>query len=186
MQTNEHLARLAMECIATWSTVESWMLNFYINLAGGNKSDSAAMFLALDSSSAKSNALTPFIQKLDVRYQRLYAAVLKLLRSRQKSRDKLAHWVWGYSAELPDSLLLADPRVMVTVDKTVHSYLLILAENVFVYREADFRKIIQNNEELAGYGFKLAWIISGHIANRDDRLYVKLCQEPSIREILNR
>jgi|GEM_PF-5235791 len=42
------LALAAMECIATWSHVENFMLDLYSDLAGGVESDAAAVFFAVD------------------------------------------------------------------------------------------------------------------------------------------
>ena len=176
-----------MEAIATWSTAESWLLNLYLELAGGNKSAAAEMFLTLESRSAKSAALNPLIHRLDGRYQTLYRAVAKLSRSRQSARDKLAHWVWGYSAQLPDALLLADPKALAAAKPDVadpsqnH-----ITPHIYVYNEADFRSIIHDNEELAGYGFKFRWIVTNHISNRKDQLYHELCAQPAIADILHR
>lgn len=43
-----------------------------------------------------------------------YSAISMLLttivRPATKERDRLAHWTWGYTAELPDALLIAEPE----------------------------------------------------------------------------
>jgi hypothetical protein len=179
LRRNEHLARLAMEGISSWATVESFMLKFYIALAGGVESAAADIFLALENNSAKLAALGALLKRTDERYRKLYEAIARLIKSRKKARDKLAHWVWGTSPHLPDALLLADPRIIANIDHNTD-----FRDAVFVYREKDFLDIISANERLASYGHSLHWIIKGHIANESDRLYGQLCAEPEIQEML--
>jgi hypothetical protein len=177
------LARMAMEGIATFATVESWMLDLYLDLVGGNRSDAATLYLTLDSRSAKSAALEPFIKRLSQENRELYRALMKLMRTRAEARDKLAHWVWGFSPPLPDVLLLADPRAMSALNPLDHdSY----HNNIWVYRETDFAEIIKANEELAGFGFLFRWIVTNHISNREGELYRRLCAEPALANILHR
>src|SRR5437867_245444 len=52
-----HLAMLAMEAIASWSNVESFMLRLFVTLFGGNGALATNVFLAIDIQSAKSAAI---------------------------------------------------------------------------------------------------------------------------------
>lgn len=186
LREREKLARCAMEGIASFSTVESWMLNLFLDLIGGNKSDAATLFMALDSRGAKSNALAPFVQRLPPEQQALYHSIMHLMKQRAAKRDKLAHWVWGASRDLPNALLLADPRVMASADPLTPDYRKILAQNIWVYEAEDFAEIIEGNNELAGYGFKFRWIVQGHPENAEGKLYRELCAEPVLADILRR
>jgi hypothetical protein len=55
----------------------------------------------------------------------------------------LVHWTWGHSLNLPDALLLANPKSLLegTLDKN----------EVFVYREQDFQTIIEANDRLSPF-----------------------------------
>ena len=186
LREREQLARAAMEGIASFATVESWMLELYLELAGGNKSIAASMFLTLESRSARSSVLQPLIAALEPRYQDLYRAIAKLLRTRALDRDKLAHWVWGVSNDLPDALLLADPKALALINYAERAETSRLPDHIFVYRASDFVSIIERNNELAGFGQRFRFIVRGHPANREDRLYHELCAEPALADILRR
>lgn len=170
------IALLAMKSIAAWSNVESFMLRTFVELAGGQKADAAAVFLAMETSTAKSAAISALAErKLSAPNLALLRAIIKVVKSAQKERDKIAHWIWGTSAQLLDALLLADPR---NLD--------LKREEIYVYREADFVAMISRFERIAGWGLSFRFIMRGHVANRDGQLYDELCQEPEISEILRR
>jgi len=152
------------------------MLNMYVELAGGAEADAAAVYLAMETNSAKSTAISILAErKLDADQLKLLRAIIKVAKSAQKERDKLAHWVWGTSTNLPDALLLSDPRNLQFNN-----------DLIFVYTADDFEAMRRKFERIAGFGFEFRWILMGHPANRDGELYAKLCREPEIAEILRR
>jgi hypothetical protein len=59
-------------------------------------------------------------------------------------------------------------------------------DDVFVYTAQDFNDLIAGNDRLCGHGLTLRFILRGHVANRDGRLLDELCNQPEIRERLNR
>ena len=174
------LASLAMECIATWATVESWMLNLYLDMAGGNRTSAAAMFLTLEANSARRAALAPLVETLQPLHQQLYAAIAGVMKSREKARNKLAHWVWGYTPDVPDAVLLADPKALALQSGGLDR------DQIYVYRKDDFLAIIADNEELADWGMDFKRIINGHVSNHANQLYDALCKAPAIAERLHR
>ena len=174
------LAVLAIEAIASWSNVEGFMLRLFMQLLGGNESLAASVFLALENQSSKTSAINAAAATtLSDRPAELAVlrAILAIAKSNEKDRNKLAHWTWGDSPEIPDGLLLVDPRASLgQLDRS----------EVYVYRAADFQRIIGANDRLCGYGLSFNFILRGHAANRDDGLLVELEAEPEIRERLNR
>ena len=124
------LAIMAMEVIASWSHVESFMMQMYIELAGGLETDAAAVFLALETTTAKSAAINVLAKrKLPADHVILLRAIIKIIKSGQKERDKLAHWIWGTSENIPDAILLADPRAIP-----------LTKNDIYVYKAIDFEK----------------------------------------------
>jgi hypothetical protein len=169
------LAIMAVEAIAAWAHVEKFMLNMYVELAGGAQADAAVVYLAMETASAKSAAITALAErKLTPDNLNLLRVLIRVTKTAQKDRDKLAHWIWGSSDQLPDALLLADPRSLE-----------LSANKIFVYRQADFETIRVKFERIACMGMKFQFILMGHVANRDGRLFSQLCQEPEIADILN-
>lgn len=172
------LAVLAIEAIASWSNVEAFLLRLFMQLLGGNESLAASVYLSLDGQSAKTKALkTAAANALQNKPQELgiLEAIIAISKTNEKDRNKLAHWTWGDSPELPDAVLLVDPRA--TLNGVVRS-------DIYVYRERDFRNIVQANNRLCGFGLELKFILSGSIANRDGRLVARLAAEPEIAERL--
>ena len=179
---NPHLALLAMEGIASWSNVENFLLGLYLELLGGAGERAAIAYLAIETQSAKTQAIRAVAQNvLDGKHFSLLAAVLAVAKTAQKSRDKLAHHIWGYSPDLPDALLLIDPKSMARRQEPRE-----MREDVMVYRERDFADIIELNHRICRWGQSIRFILIDHPGNREGRLYDKLCAEPEIREKLDR
>lgn len=183
---NPKLTILAMRCIATWSDVEQFMLSVYVTLAGGAKSDAAAVFLALESDGAKNNAISILAErKLDKTELAILRAIQKLAGAQYKRRNVLAHQTWGYSTDLPDALLLVDPRVTVVWDAPSDDQN--IRDHIMVYKDADFISIINENERVAHMGMMFRQLIDPNVS-----LFVKeaipsrLFQEPEIAETLRR
>jgi hypothetical protein len=114
---------------------------------------------------------------LEARYFDLLQAILRVAKIGQSGRDKLAHWIWGYSPQIPDAFLLANPRDTVSG---------ITNETVYVYKQRDFDDIIKLNDRLCGYGLQFLFILRKHVANEDDALYHELCAEPDLQDKLSR
>lgn len=173
------LAALAMCAIASWSSVEYVLLKTYVALLGGPEEKAATAYLALETQNAKSAAILAVSRRfLDADMNRLLHAILGVLKTNQKQRDKLAHHLWGWDARFPRSLLLADPREIVTGPN--------LREQVFLYDEGDLEAIIRANKRLVHFILSYNFILTNHPANKDGSLSARLCAEPEIRERLDR
>jgi hypothetical protein len=173
---NPSLGALAMEAIISWSNVESFMLNTYLRLLGGPTDPAATGYLALEGQSAKTSMIKGIAQThLADNHYKLLSAILAIAKTNEKSRNKLAHWTWGVCLQIPDGFLLVDPK-----DKIDG----LNDETVYVYKEQDFKDIIEANDKLCGYGLSFSFIIGNHPANAGDALYNELCAEPAIRERL--
>jgi hypothetical protein len=84
----------------------------------------------------------------------VFKATMAVTRSVQTPRNQLAHWIWAYSTNLPDALLLAEPKSAKDRDREFTLALesgetdpaKIAALNTFdpanvqVYREADLER----------------------------------------------
>jgi hypothetical protein len=180
LERHPRLAAVALEAIASWSNVEAFLLRLFVQLLGGAEALATSVYMALEGQSAKSSAIraaASTVLRDKPQVMAVLEAILAIARTNEKDRNKLAHWVWGDSADLPDALLLFDPRIhLEEPDRS----------QVFVYREQDFRGIIQANDRLCGFGLSLKFILQGHVANRDDRLLDQLSREPEIAERLAR
>lgn len=92
------LAVLAIEAIASWSNVESFMLGLFVELFGGHNSLATEVFLSLDGQAAKSAAINvaaaSVLKDRDAEL-RVLRAILAIAKTNEKDRNKLAHWTWG-------------------------------------------------------------------------------------------
>jgi hypothetical protein len=174
------LAMFVAQAIASWSNVESFLLNLSVELMGRPKDTATTVYLALDTQGAKAKAVTAVAAvKLPKEQQALLRAILAIARSVQKSRDKIAHGTWGVSPDLPDALLLADPKTLVGDERPDY-------RDIYVYKKQDFVDIINACDRICGYGLRLAFILKGHVANARGELFRELCAEPEIVERLRR
>jgi hypothetical protein len=118
------------------------------------------------------------IQSIEAaRIRDLIHAVVAISRTNQKSRDKLAHHVWGICTQLPDALLLADYRAM---GKEEVDY-----DNIYVYRANDFEAIIADNVKLCQFGRRLIRLLNSRDQRDRDRIYERLANEPMIAALLS-
>lgn len=179
---NPKLGLLGMEVIASWSNVESFLMRFYIELLGGAADLAATAYLALEARSARSAVITAVARaRLDADHVRLLEAILAVAKSAQRGRDRIAHWTWGYSRDIPDAVLLADP-------KDLHSdpdpRADIPREKVLVYKQPDFEELIRANDRLCGFCLRFLFILQNHPSSTDGQLFARLSMEPEIRERL--
>ena len=108
----EVAARIA-QCIACFSRVETTMSALFINILGVNMSKGAALYANLNSANNKDSALRSLaLAALTDRELLAFEAVIKVVKTHQKTRDKLAHWYWGVCDELKDGLILINPRYL--------------------------------------------------------------------------
>lgn len=170
------LAALAMEAIASWSNVEAFMLRLFVELFGGKESLAAEVFLSLKGQVAKDSAIRAaagFSLKNRPDELRILNGILSLAGTNEKHRNKLAHHTWGFSPDIPDALLLVDPRAQLQdFDKSA----------IYLWKEEDFKSIIADNDKLCGFGRQLEIVLNGHIANADGRIVRRLLNTPMLRE----
>jgi hypothetical protein len=88
-------------------------------------------------------------------------ALLKVIDSQQKIRNKIVHWFWGYSEQIPDGLVLIDPKILLlrnarvqarkragkfaTIDEAAIPF-----EEIYVYRIKDLETDASSFIALAG------------------------------------
>ena len=89
------------------------MLDMYVELMGGPKETAAIAYLSIEIQSAKIAIINAVARdKLEPRYFQLLTDIFSIAKTAQKTRDKIAHWTWGYSKQLPNAFLLANPAIM--------------------------------------------------------------------------
>ncbi len=141
---NADLSVYALEAIATWSGVESYMLSLYIEIMGGDASLAATTFMSVDAQGPRNAMLQAAAKEVLSKEQLdLLNVLLSFAKSCQRGRNKLAHWDWGYCDEIPDAFLLVDHKKCLSGPPD--------RSEIFVYRKKDFEEITDRNHQVAFY-----------------------------------
>ena len=189
LEKRPELLPWAMRIITAWSTLEAFMSGALVKILGANATPAIAMFTAITSTAARKAALRAAAEAAldDNRHKDLFLALMRLFRSAAKERHKIAHWIWGYSPEFSDRVLLAHPAVMVNfdLDEEAGKTPIMDTKKIYAYTKRDFQNITRDIEQLSRHflGFRHMLAASGEKA---DELYNQLCNEHQIHEVLLR
>ena len=202
------LALLAMNVIAEYSILETFFMNVFIEMLGANPEPAAAIYAALNSDKARKDAIRAVSGVVLTDSQSDLLEVLFVLLDRcAKDRNKIAHWTWGHSPQLPDAVLLVDPENHAqnklrwdreTSDfrrKSLAASLMNESRNhpvpspsrdgIYVFTDKDFLEASARIQKLIGSVTKFNFIIDRNFpGNRGDELEKKLSDEPEVREAL--
>jgi hypothetical protein len=186
------VAVLMAECIAKWADIETMLGILLTLLLDTDAKATLAMYSALESRAPQLRMLEAAAEsKLSEEHFDLFAVLLlQHLKPAMRERDKLAHWCWGYSPELPEALLLLEPD-----EKTImHMDALdppapakIDRSKVFVVTESDLTRTI--NRLLTVTNRVAAFMGTVWKRNSSDQraaLLQKLSTEPEIEKALVR
>lgn len=110
------LALCAMKIIASASSIESNFAMMFVSLMGAEPRPAVAVYNSLRAESAKREALRAAAAAvLSEKNVALFEAILAYAKSAMKLRHKLAHWLWGFSPDVKDALLICDPVEMIEI-----------------------------------------------------------------------
>jgi hypothetical protein len=152
------------QCIVCWSLVEIETSRLFTRLFGLGPDFEAGVELynQFGGASLKENAIKVLARSGRGRacYE-IIDALLKVINSQQKTRDKIAHWCWGISDQIPDGLVLVDPKdILLHEARMAQKYLRgdelpsveerqLPLDIVYVYRVADLQADARAFVELA-------------------------------------
>jgi hypothetical protein len=187
------------QCMACWSWVETQTSRLFTLLIEVNVEAGVELY-NLGFASVKVNAIRVLARsKLATPHYKLIDALLKVIESQEKTRNKIAHWCWGISDQIPDGLVLIDPKQILIRDarimdkaargdrQTADDYRYPL-DCVYVYRLSDLQADAKAFLDLAGLvnrchglarlqGNRL-WQLHDELS-KDGRLAERLDQTPS-------
>jgi hypothetical protein len=96
-----------------WSEVELQLGTMMVAFLGESATPTVAIYLDLLAFRTRIAALEAAAKNtLIYEHHEIFKALVTITRSAAKQRDKLAHWIWTCSSQLPDALLLIDPRIL--------------------------------------------------------------------------
>jgi hypothetical protein len=130
------------------------------------------MYLSLTSGAARRSALNAAAQAVLTGVDlHLFNEITKASRATEKERNDFAHGLWGYSDDLPDSLLLVHSTDRLKDTLRMHALFAQIINGIIpelvgdirldpslirVYREADLRRSVQNIERMYQLNYALA------------------------------
>jgi hypothetical protein len=108
------------QCIACWSWVETQTSRLFTHLLDLNVEDGVELYNSFGGASLKENGIKILARsKLPRRSFEIIEALLKVINSHQKTRDKISHWYWGISDQIRDGLVLIDPKQILIRDARI-------------------------------------------------------------------
>jgi|GEM_PF-1322985 len=190
------LALLAIKVLAEWSILESFINGLFVMMLGANPRPAAAMYVALAGGAAQRAAFEAVadLALIDQQEKDVFAAISHLIRRSAKGRNKIAHWIWGHSPEIPDAVLLCDPvvllehRVAATAEAENPTGKDIPFPNneIFAFFDTDFKDMSANIQLLMGMVSTFRFLVNRHHpANTGGAQLQQLLQQPQIRSFVD-
>jgi hypothetical protein len=174
-------AQLVAAIFSHWSLVEYRLSVLLVRILGADAEPALAMFATLDAQHLQFRAIDAAAKAaLEDNEYDIFKATMSVARSVQTPRNQLAHWVWAHSPELPEALLLAEPKSAKERDREFTRALesgvtdseKIAALNTFdpahvqVYREGDLQRARDNLEEAVQITFLTVVYLDGQFKGR--------------------
>ncbi len=112
MAKRPKLAMMIAHCIAQWSEIEIHLGALLALILHANEKAAVAMYAGVENRAAQLRLIDAAAEaSLPTEYYNAISVLLTaIVRPATKERDRLAHWTWGYSDELPEALLIAEPE----------------------------------------------------------------------------
>ena len=198
-----------MQVIAEWSLLETHLSGVFVKMLGANPAPGAAIYAGLTATATQKAALRSVAQiALTPEQDDVFEAILWLFKSAADDRNKVAHWVWGHTPDLPDRALLCKPATFLKYHveyvayessaRPLIEYLLdpppvphpepgVGLDEIFVYSARDFTNLSERVQTLMSLaiGFRnLLAVPEGFDAQAAARLQ-SLSKEPAIREFVS-
>jgi hypothetical protein len=196
MTTHPKVAVRIAECIAECADIETMLGLLLALLLDTNAKAALAMYGSVENravqrrmmlAAAEANLPSSHFDLLSVTLSASVSPVMK-------ERDKLAHWIWGHSPELPEALLLTEPDEKMSLHyAAIHRKITGAPEspfnpaNIFVVKEDDLLRLasrLRKAKEHITYFMATVW--KENTPQKRDEFLQKLSNEPQIREALAR
>jgi hypothetical protein len=163
------------------SLIEYRLSLLLVRILGADAAPAIAMFSTLIPQHSQLRALDAAAKAaLDEKEYDVFKATMSVTTSVQTPRNQLAHWVWAYSTDVPNALLLADPtsgkerdrEFVLALETGETDPAKIGALNTFdpahvqVYREGDLKKARDELEQASQMTFLTVVYFDGTFRGR--------------------
>jgi hypothetical protein len=191
MQLRPALAPKIAHCVSQFSSLEAMLGISLALMLHGDAKVMLAMYISLDNRAAQLRMLQAGAEaKLNKEQSTLMSALLSIyIKPLMKNRDKFVHWVWGYSDDLPDDLLITNSTDSMSMHMALvgdidgeHDY-----SKVFVVKDTYFNQISDQTQiAIELYGMFIGTFWHRNDQGRRAELLQTLSDAPSIRAWLDR
>ena len=111
LREQPELGALVANVIAGWSATEAYLGMVFGSLIGASEPTTMNMYAAFRSFDTQRTLLeTAARDLLSQRYADILEVTLTVLGRAARIRHQFAHGIWGASPDIPDALLLAEPK----------------------------------------------------------------------------
>ncbi|AZG75548.1 hypothetical protein [Methylocystis rosea] len=193
------IAAKVAQYITKWTDVETLLGVFLAILLHAHEEAAMAIFTGIENRTAQLKMITSAAEASlpGATFEAVSALLTSMVKPAMKYRDKLAHWTWGLSDDLPNDLVISEPK-----DKLA-SHLKALKiqaaaqsrrtpdvetgnKGVYVVREKDLDAAIirlEKTEDCLATAMGTCW--QANAPKTREKLLEKLSNEPPIREALS-
>lgn len=194
------LALLAMNVVAEWSILESFINGVFVALLRASPVQAASIFATIRSQQGQRDAFMAVVDVTlpDQGERDIIMALLKAYERASKVRNRVAHWVWGHSPDLPDAVLLANPASMAAFTAEMAEFTQAVTfgtvsrnppapdnRQIYVYDKSDFTEASERIQRV----MFLAGLARSHLSVKTPKGapgLLQLSNEPEIRVELER
>ena len=111
LNDNPELAKLVASIFALWASIEHSLSLLLTSVLGADAEPAIAIFATLRGERPQLDALEAAAKAaLSPNEFDVFRAAISMTDSVRRARNHLAHWIWGTCKQLPDALLLAEPK----------------------------------------------------------------------------
>ena len=111
LNDNPELAKLVASIFALWASIEHSLSLLLTSVLGADAEPAIAIFATLRGERPQLDALEAAAKAaLSPNEIDDFRAAISMTDSVRRARNHLAHWIWGTCKQLPDALLLAEPK----------------------------------------------------------------------------
>lgn len=206
--THPGLAVYPMTVIARWARTDATLAELLsAMLKSPDVAVGMAMYQALAGGEARRAALFAAAEEaLSVTDYCLFQAVVRAIKPSRDRRNDFAHHLWGTSSDVPNALLLVDPKIFVkhltmrellgrstleTLNRQRETGKTLSGDldhrKVFVFYEKDLKREVKAATEAGTYAFYLNFAVDrGRNASVIDQMRTRLLSVPAIQQAFER
>jgi len=197
MTRRPQLAAKVARCIVHWSEIEIHLGAFLGLLLHANQKAAVAMYSGIENRAAQLRLIVCAAEASvpPDHFNVLSVLISAIIRPAMKERDKLAHWAWGFSDDLPDALLISEPartleslmKALISQPGIEHAAVPINFNQIFVVRDGDLEGVIERSIAAKDHlRMAMATVWEHNAPPRRAEYLRQLSNVPQIREGLNR